>query len=154
MLAPTLRLSSLRTIESSISRAMVSVEGAVFASIQDIEAVEFGVEQDGRGAFIWAALAFLVAILLYIVIDHSIGRIAAAGTVALLGVYLVVDQLTTSGRPVVIFKAGSTQLRCDLETEGASEDAYTFINRLFQLKLENGPDGSHRAGRFATALIS
>ena len=117
---------------------------AVFASIQDIDGVEISVEREGTGAFLWAGLAFLVAITLFFAIDHAVGRVLALTTVALMGAYLIVDHRTAVGTPVVIFKAGSSQLECTLKSDGASSDIYVFINRLYQLKDENS-----RARRFA-----
>ena len=122
---------------------------AAFASIQDIDGVEVGVEPQGTGAYIWAALAFIAAVLLYFAIDHSAGRIAGAVVVALFGAYLIVDHMVGSGRQVVIFKAGSSRLSCDLNADRVSEDVYPFINRLFQLKAEQGPDGLFRTGPFS-----
>ena len=117
---------------------------AVFASIQDINGVELTVEREGTGAFFWAGLAFVVAILLYFAIDNAVGRVLAPITVALMGAYLIVDQRMDSGTPVVIFKVGSSQLQCALHSDGASSDVYTFINRLYQLK-----EATTRGRRFA-----
>ena len=118
---------------------------AKFAAISDIDAVEVEVEGEGTGAFIWAALAFLVAILLFFVINPSAGwpmAATASAAMVMMGVYLIADRLTAPGRPYVIFKAGSSQLRCNLKTGDVSTDTYAFINRLFQLKEENGPNRS------------
>ena len=121
---------------------------AVFASIQDIDAVEITAEHEGNAAFVWGALAFLVAILLFFVIDHPLGKAAAPLTVALMGLYLIVDRVTSSGRPLVIFKMGSSHVECDLRRDRESSDIYAFINRLFQLKAERASYVS-RASHFA-----
>lgn len=122
---------------------------ASFASIQDIDAVETSSQAEGRSGYIWGAMAFAVAVLLYVVIDHPVGRIAAAVIVALMGVYLVADQLMEPAKRSVIFKAASSQLGCSLGSECPSGDVYAFINRVFELKEENGSEGSSRAKRFA-----
>ena len=122
---------------------------ALFASLDDIESVEVTFEREGFGAYIWAALAFFVAILLYVVIANTAGRIIAAGIVTLMGVYLIADHATSPGRPFVVFKAGSAHVRRDLKGADASANIYPFINRLFQLKAENAADGFSRASRFA-----
>ena len=122
---------------------------AVFASVQDVEAVEVAVQKEGNGSFIWAGLAFFVAFFLFFIIDNSLGRVAAPAVVALMGVYLIVDHLTSPGKQLVIFKTASTQLRADLKGDGASKEVYAFINRLFQLKSENGSDAFSRVNRFA-----
>lgn len=120
-----------------------------FASIQDVDTVEISAKQGGKGAFIWATMAFIAAGLLYPVIPHALGRAVAVGITALMGVYLVVDRLMDPGRPLVIFKAGSSQLWCDLNGDQASADVHVFINRLFELKAEDGSDNSSRANHFA-----
>ena len=122
---------------------------AVFASIQDIDAVEIGAEHEGSSAFIWAALAFIVAIFLYIVIDQSFARIAAPIAVGLMGLYLIVDQFLSSGKPFVVFKAGTSQLQCDLTGDPSASDIYPFINRLFQLKERTDSGGASRPDRFS-----
>lgn len=122
---------------------------ALFASIQDMDAVEIAREQQGQGAFIWAGLALMVAILLYIVIGHDVIRIASAIIVALMGVYLIVDQFMSPGKPMLIFKTGSSELRFDLKGDSVSSEVYTFINRLFQLRDESGSGPSSRGRRFS-----
>ena len=110
---------------------------AVIVSIQDIHAVEIGSVKEGSGASVWATLGFIVAILLYVVIDHSVFRVAAPVAVALLALYLIFDQLFSPGKPLVLFNAGMSQLRCELKSRQASSEIYPFITRLFQLKGEN-----------------
>ena len=120
-----------------------------FASIQDVETVEVSAKEGGKGAFVWATMAFIAAGLLYSVIDQALARTAAMGITALMGVYLVVDRLMDPGRPLIVFNARSSQLRCDLNGDRASTEAYVFINRLFELKARNGANGFSRADRFA-----
>ncbi len=122
---------------------------ATFASINDVDAIEISSEQQSRSAYVWAGLAFLVAILLFVVISNSTGRIAAAVVVGLMGVYLIADQLLSPGRQYITFRAGSSQLRCDLGGDVPSSEIYGFINRVFQLKGFGGSDGYSRPGRFA-----
>ena len=122
---------------------------AVFASIHAIDTVEVAKERAGSSAFIWAAVAFFVAASLYFVIDHAIARVAAAATLALMGLYLIADRLLDHGNPVIIFKTGSSQLRCDVGREQLDPEVYSFINQLFSLKLQDFTSGNLRARRFA-----
>ena len=123
---------------------------AVFASIEDLDAVELFFESEGNGAYIWAGLAVIVAVLLFFVIDNATYRVIAAGVVALLGVYLVVDQLLAPGKPWITFMAGAAQFRCEIKSNGSDEEVYPFINRIFELKQQNRQSNStSRASRFA-----
>jgi hypothetical protein len=122
---------------------------AAFASLSDIAIVDVTTQREGIGAFIWAGLAVFVAFMLWQVIEHPLGSAAAGIIVALMGVYLIVDHIMTPGRPVVTFKVGSAEFRANLKGERASSDIYAFINRLFQLKDENGLGSYSRSKHFA-----
>ena len=101
---------------------------AVFASIQDVDAAEIGYHREGNGAFIWAAMAFVVATLLYFVIDSTAGSIAAAVIVGVMGVYLVVDQMLSPGRSLLVFRAGTSEVRCELKGSRSPDDIQDFVN--------------------------
>jgi hypothetical protein len=122
---------------------------AMFAAIQEIDVVEVTVQHEGNSAFIWAALAFIVASLLYLVIGQPVGRIAAAVIVALMGVYLIVDRLMSRGNTLVTFKTGWSQLQCELDGDRTSSEIYDFINRLFELKGESNAGGPSNPGYFS-----
>ena len=121
---------------------------AVFASVRDIDAVEIATQSEGRGAYIWAALAFVLALLLLVALDNAVFRFVGAAVAALMGLYLVADRLTNPGKALVIFKAGASELRCDLESEYAPSEVHTFINRLFQIKAGAGSDGISHSDPF------
>ena len=120
-----------------------------FVSIQDIDSAEVTYEPESRSAFIWAGLAFVAALFIFLAIGNDIGRIVGAILVALMGIYLLVDRATSSGRPLVVFRAGSSEIRSELLDEDASSNIYDFINRLYELKAENGLDGGYRRTPFA-----
>ena len=120
-----------------------------FVSIQDIDSAEVTYEPGGRSAFVWAGLAFVAALFIFLAIGHDVGRIAGAILVALMGIYLLVDRATSSGRPLVVFRAGSSEIRSELIDEDASSNIYDFINRLYELKADNGPDGVYQRRPFA-----
>ena len=70
--------------------------------------------------------------------------------VAVMGIYLLVDQLFLPGKPLVTFRAGGVQLEITLRSEKVPADVYTFVNRVFELKDDNGPNGVFaRIQRFA-----
>ena len=55
----------------------------VFASLQDMDAVEIATERHGYRGFIWGGMAFVVAFFLWQVWAHPLGSIIAAAVVAL-----------------------------------------------------------------------
>ena len=122
---------------------------AAFVSIRDVEIVDVRLEQEGIGAFIWAGLAFFVAVMLWRVIDHPLGSAAAGLVVAAMGIYLIADRIMTPGRPVVTFKTGASEFRADLKSERAASEVYDFINRLFQLREDSGPASFSSPNHFA-----
>ncbi len=107
---------------------------AMYASVQDVQAVEIGYHARGSGAYVWAGLAFLAAFFLFFVIENTLGRIAGPVVVAGLGVYLVVDNLLTPNKQFVVFRAAGGQLLVDLDGDGVTDAVNEFIARLFQLK--------------------
>jgi hypothetical protein len=121
----------------------------VFASINEIDVVEVTMEREGIGAYIWAGLSFLVAILLWRVIDSELGSIAASVLVALMGVYLIVDRLMSPGTPIAVFKTGSSEIRCELPGDDVPAEIYEFTNRLFELKNQSSSNFHAGGGRFA-----
>jgi hypothetical protein len=122
---------------------------AVFASVDDISTVEISSERGGFSVYVWSALSFIVALLLWRVIDNPIGSVASASIVAVMGVYLIADHLMSAGTSVATFKTSASQFKVELKGEGDSyENVYLFINRLFRMK-QNGSNGAQDPGRFA-----
>jgi len=122
---------------------------ADFALIEDVEAVAVAAESLGNGAFWWAALGFIVAAILYFVIDSQLYRIAGSAIVALMGAWLIADRITDAGRSVVVVKTGTSQLRFNLNSADASADTYSFINLLFQLKADGSVESRSDPSSFA-----
>lgn len=121
---------------------------AVFVPLQNIDVVEI-TRKRSYGGFIWGALAFFVAIMLWQVWDYPIGSTIAVATVALMGAYLVVDQILSPGSLHVSFKAGPSRLQCGIMSNHESKDIHTFVNRLFELKAEATKVEPHRRRDFS-----
>ena len=121
---------------------------AVFVPLQSIDMVEI-IRKRSYGGFIWAALAFFIAIMLWNVWDYPIGSTIAVAVVALIGVYLAVDQVFSPGRLHVFFKAGPSRLQCGIMSNHESKDIHTFVNRLFELKAEATKVEPHRRRDFS-----
>lgn len=117
-----------------------------FALVENIDIVETGFEREGNGVYVWAATAFVVATLLFFVIENATGRIAGPAMIAFLGLYLIADRLIAPGCPVITLKAGGSQLRCELSNREDSAVVSRFVNRLFEIKT-GGHTGIRDEGR-------
>ena len=150
-----LDLASPREVVLLTPTRLVHVRGngrrrkAEFALVDNVDSVETGFESEGNGVYGWAAAAFVIAVLLYFMIEHAVLQIAAPVLVALLGVYLIADHKITPGCPVIVFKAGAAQLRCELSRKHDANEVSGFINRLFEIKTNEREGPAKEAVRFA-----
>ena len=120
------------------------------AAIEDIGAVAISRQAvAGYGAFVWAAIAFFVSVMLWRVIDSEMLALGAAVIVALMGVYLIFDRLWERGEHALVINAGGAEIRCALTDKNAQSEADAFILRLFELKYERGNPQHTRAKTFA-----
>ena len=106
---------------------------ATFVSLLDLDSAEVKTESKGFAGYVWGALAFLVALMLWWVWDNPIGSKVGPAIVAAMGVYLISDQIFAAGTTTASFKAGSSELKLRLRTSDSSESA-AFIKRVFDLK--------------------
>ena len=121
-----------------------------FAAIEDISAVEITSQPaGGYGSFVWAGLAFVVSAALWRIIENQTISIGAAVVVALMGVYLIYDRLTSGGEHVLVFKTNGGEIRIDLKGERNQEEAEALIARMFELKAERSLSKYARANSFA-----
>ena len=121
------------------------------AAIEDIGIVEITRQSaGGYSSFIWAALAFFVSFVLWrFVIDNQTIAIAAAVIVALMGVYLIFDRLTSRGGHILSFKANGADIQCQLPENGNQAGTEALITRLFELKDERSKPLNARAQSFS-----
>jgi hypothetical protein len=110
---------------------------AVIAAVNDVESVEITSNREGYSAYLWAALAVVLSIVLFGTIDNTGVKLASSAIVLLMGVYLVVSQMTEPGKPMVIFRAGGSEITWGYENGENSDDVHAFINRLYQLKASS-----------------
>ena len=123
--------------------------GAVFASLQDVDAIEIGREPASASAFVWAALAFIAALFLYFVLaEQGVWQIVGTVGAALLGAYLIGDRLVFPGETFMALKMGPAELRCALKGSRGMDGAHSFIRRFFELKSETDAVAS-RVNSFA-----
>ena len=116
--------------------------GTVIAAVRDVDSVEVTSVRPGIGAYLWAALAVVLSLVLYLNIDHDTWRIVAPLVVLAMGVYLVVNQVLDSGEPTAVFRTGGSEIRWLYDDKKDSEAVYDFINLLYEAK-ESSPQGSN-----------
>jgi hypothetical protein len=121
-----------------------------FISLDHVTGVDVSFQKEGNGVYIWAVLAFIIAALLWQVIDNDIGRYGGSLLVAAMGVYLVVDHLMASGSRVVVVRAVNSEIRHEVNSEADAVQAYEFVNALYSLKnhAASGPP-AHSPRSFA-----
>jgi hypothetical protein len=107
---------------------------AVMAAVKDVEAVEITASRQGYSAYLWAALAVVLSIVMFGTIENTGVKLASSAIVLLMGVYLVVSQVTEPGNPMVVFRAGGSEIQWEFDSGENSEDVNSFINRLYQIK--------------------
>ena len=112
-------------------------------SLRNVDAIEIMRQPLGYGTFIWAALAAVVAVLVWQVWDHGLAPLASLVVLGM-GAYIVVDRLLSLQHLYVIVTAGASQVRLELKSKNAARDIHDFTTRVFQLQEEaatGGPPG-------------
>ena len=109
-------------------------QGSVIAAVRDIDSVEVTSVRPGIGAYLWAALAVILSVVLYQIIEDGTWQIVAALAVLVMGAYLVVNQILDSGEPTAVFRTNNSEIRWLFDAKKDSEAVYEFINRLYEVK--------------------
>ena len=109
-------------------------QGSVIVSVRDIDSVEVTSVRPGIGPYLWAALAVVLSVVLYQIIDDGTWQVVAALVVLVMGAYLVVNQVLDSGEPTAVFRTSSSEIRWLFDPKKDSEAVYDFINRLYEVK--------------------
>lgn len=142
-----LLLTDRRVIHISAAH---SGQKMAFAAISDIASVELTRQPAvGYGAFVWAGLAFIVSFTLWRIIENQTISIGAAVIVAILGIYLIIDRLTAQGEHVLVFRAGTAEIRAELDKAECQADAEALVTRLFELKEERSSRRYAPASKFS-----
>lgn len=119
---------------------------AVMTAVHDVDSVEITAVQRGIGAYVWAALAFILALVLFATVDNTGVRFVSSGIVLLMGVYLIVSELTEPQKPAVVFRAGGQEIRWEFRSDDRADDVNQFINKLYQIKAaSNGRVPRHES---------
>ena len=119
---------------------------AVMTAVHDVDSVEITAVRRGVGAYVWAALAFILAMVIFATVDSTGVRLASSGIVLLMGVYLIVNEIMEPRKPAVVFRAGSAEIRWEFRSDNHADDVNQFINRLYQIKeASNGRTARHES---------
>ena len=117
---------------------------AVMTAVHDVDSVEITDLRRGFGAYIWATLAFILSLVLFATIDNTGVRLVSSAIVVLMGVYLIVSEITEPRKPAVVFRAGIAEIRWEFRSDEHTDDVNQFINRLYQIKeASNGRVARH-----------
>ena len=109
----------------------------MIAAVRDIDSVEVTSVRPGIGAYFWAALAVILSVVLYQIIEDGTWQIVAALAVLVMGAYLVVNQVLDSGEPTAVFRTNNSEIRWLFDAKKDSEAVYEFINRLYEVKANS-----------------
>ena len=123
------------------SRRIIHLRGrgarrrSVFLSLRNVDAIEIMRQPLGLGAFLWAALSAVVAVLIWQLWEHGLAPLASLIVVGM-GAYLVVDRILSLQHLYVVVTAGASQVRLELRSKNAARDIHDFTTRVFQLQEE------------------
>lgn len=112
----------------------------VFLSLRNIDAIEIMRQPLSLGAFLWAALAAVVAVIIWQVWEHNLAPLASLIVVGM-GAYLVVDRFLSLQHLHVVLTAGASQVRLELRSKAAARDIRDFTTRVFQLQEQAATGG-------------
>ncbi len=105
-----------------------------FVCLEKIDSVEISRERKGYGGYVWGIVAFLVAVGIFNIWDHEIGRLAGSLAVAAMGVFLIVDHLSAPNGVRATFRAGSSALQCPVRGRRTLEEMHALVDSLFRLR--------------------
>ena len=108
---------------------------SVFASLSDVSAVRIEAQRPGRAAgFVWGGISLLAAALLWAVWDRPVLDVVAAGAVALMGLYIVLDYIMAPHVVQMVISAGSSQLAMGVHESISTQRMNGFANSVFKAK--------------------
>lgn len=123
------------------------LQNTTFISLSDVHSIEIQKQKEGPSAFVWASMAFICALFLYMAVDTAVLRVLSSVGVAALGIYLVGERLLLA-RPVsLIFRTGSTELGCAIQNIYYNQHIlYSFINKVFELRAKAASTETYLGG--------
>ena len=116
---------------------------AVFVSLNDVFAIEVTSEHPGGwGGYLWGGLAFLLALVVWQVWNRPVLDVAAAIVLVAVGVYLIIDHITSPLILNTVVRTGSSQLPLQADSSVSPQAVYQFVNHVFLTKNSVVPEAA------------
>ena len=108
---------------------------SAFVSLSAVSAVRMDARRPGRAAgFVWGGISLLTAALLWAVWDQPVLDVVAAGVVALMGLYIMLDYVMAPHAVQMTISAGLSQMTMGVHGSISTQRMNDFANRVFEAK--------------------
>ena len=108
---------------------------SAFVSLSAVSAVRMDARRPGRTAgFVWGGISLVAAALLWAVWDQPVLDVAAAGTVVLMGLYILLDYVMAPHVVQMTISAGLSQMTMGVHGSISTQRMNDFANRVFEAK--------------------
>ena len=108
---------------------------SAFVSLSSVSAVRMNARRPGRAAgFVWGGISLLAAALLWAVWDQPVLDVVAAGAVALMGLYILLDYVMAPHAVQMTISAGLSQMTMGVHGSISTQRMNDFANRVFEAK--------------------
>ena len=118
---------------------------SAFVSLSAVSAVRMDARRPGRAAgFVWGGISLLTAALLWAVWDQPVLDVVAAGVVALMGLYIMLDYVMAPHAVRMTISAGLSQMTMGVHGSISTQRMNDFANRVFEAKANEQYPGVGR----------
>ena len=118
---------------------------SAFVSLSAVSAVRMDARRPGRAAgFVWGGISLLTAALLWAVWDQPVLDVVAAGVVALMGLYIMLDYVMAPHAVQMTISAGLSQMTMGVHGSISTQRMNDFANRVFEAKANEQYPGVGR----------
>ena len=118
---------------------------SAFVSLSAVSAVRMDARRPGRSAgYVWGGISLLTAALLWAVWDQPVLDVVAAGVVALMGLYIMLDYVMAPHAVRMTISAGLLQMTMGVHGSISTQRMNDFANRVFEAKANEQYPGVGR----------
>ena len=118
---------------------------SAFVSLSAVSAVRMDARRPGRSAgYVWGGISLLTAALLWAVWDQPVLDVVAAGVVALMGLYIMLDYVMAPHAVQMTISAGLSQMTMGVHGSISTQRMNDFANRVFEAKANEQYPGVGR----------